>query len=298
MAKEIEKIITETPSCLRNERIVVKHVPRENTMVGNNPKHVLFGGMAENAVKTLTVPQLRNGQLVDVLTKDEKTFLEKYMNLPDNALSVYNKQNNYWSNYSVRLGKSDNYLDLSNPDDYIKYAVLRANTNIVCPNLKTLQDKPKITYEFVIISEGEEAKASMTRISARKKAYQEYGKIEDDLSTMRVVLEAMTGRPVASTSKKEVLAERLDSLIESDAKLFLNIVQDPMLKTKVLIREGIEAGAIVDRGGQLYLRDGNMPLCDNGEPTFTVAANFLNQPKNQELKFSIEAKIKMYKESK
>lgn len=293
-----EKIIEEVPCCLRNARVIVKHVPRENSMIGNNPKHVLSNGMADNAVRKLTVPQLRNGQLADVLTKDEKAYLEKAMGLADDALSIYKRTDNFWHNYFVILQKSDNYLDLSNPDDYIKYAVLRANKNLVCPDLQTLQDKPKATYEFVLINEGEEAKASMTRINARKEAYKEYGKIENDLATMRVVIEAMTGRPVSSTSKKEELADRLDTLIENDAKLFLKIAQDPALKTKVLIREGIEAGAITDRGGQLYLREGNVPLCDGGEPTLSVAAAYLNQPKNQELKFSIEAKIKLYKENK
>lgn len=283
---------------LRNERVVVRHIPRESRMTGNNPRHVLSGGMAESAYRMLTVPMLRSGQIVDVLTNNEKEYLEKALGLPDNGLSIYRTENNFWSNFFVRLEKTENILDLSNPMDYIKYKTLLANKNLICPNLKTLQDSPKTTYEYVIIAEGEESKASMKRISARKEAYKEYGKIENDKDTLRLIVETMTSRPVASTTKLEQLAEKIDNLIENDAKMFLSIIQDPLLSTKVLIRNAIEAGVISDRGGMLYMRADNLPLCDGGDPTLSVAAQYLNQPKNQELKLGIDAKVRAYKENK
>lgn len=290
-------VLQPVKNCLRNEIVIVKHVPRQNTMIGNNPKHVLFGGMAEGSYRELMCPVLRSGQLVDVLTKDEKAYLEKIMGLPDDALSIY-RQDNYWKKKRVRLYKSDNRLDLSNPEDYISYKILLANTNIICPSLTTLADMPKASYEFVLIAEDDEAKASVKRMGARKEAYMEYGKIEDDLPTMRVVIEALTGRAVSPNSKKEQLIERIDSLIENDATTFLKVVRDPMLKTKVLIREAVQAGVVVDRAGNLFIRDGNVPMCDSGDSTLSVASAWLNQPKNQEVKFSIEAKIKAIKENK
>ena len=83
-------------SCLRNERVIIRHRPRENAMIGNNPRHVLSGGMAEGAFHKYTVPQLRNGQLMDPLTTEEKDYLEDIMGLEPNALSVFRTQNNYW----------------------------------------------------------------------------------------------------------------------------------------------------------------------------------------------------------
>ena len=285
-------------SCLRKETVVVRHIPREYRLAGNNPKHVLSEGMAESAYKMYTVPMLRSGQLQDVLSPQEKDYLESALRLPDGGLSVYRTENNYWSNYFVRLEKTETYLDLSNPNDYIKYKVLLANKNLICPDLRTLQDKPKATYEYVIISEGEETKANMGRINARKEAYKEYGKIENDKDTLRLIVETMTSRPVASSTSLEKLAESVDNLIENNAKTFLDIIKDPMLKVKVLIRNGIEAGVISDRGGLLYMRSDGTPLCESGDPTLSVAAEYLNRPKYQELKFAIEAKVKEYKENK
>ena len=76
--------------------------------------------------------------------------------------------------------------------------------------------------------------------------------------------------------------------------IFLKIVKDPLLNTKVLIKQAIEAGIISNRGSFLYVTETNTPLCNNGEdPTLNVAAKYLNLPKNQELKFSIEGKLKL-----
>lgn len=285
-------------NCLRNETIIVRHIPKDSPMTGNNPRHFLSGGMAESSYDKFTVPMLRSGQLQNVLTDDEKEFLEKALGLPDNGLSVLRKEDNYWKNFYVRLEKHENRFDMSNPEDYIKVKVLKANKNLVCPDLKSLQENPKATYKYVIIAEGEESKANMRRLSARKEAYKEYGKIEGEKDVLRLIVETMTSRPVASSVRIEQLAEKIDNLIENDAKLFLNIIQDPLLKTKVLIRNGIEAGVIADRGGLLYFRDNGEPMCDGGDPTLSVAAQWLNLPKNQERKFSTEAKVKAYKENK
>jgi hypothetical protein len=110
---------------------------------------------------------------------------------------------------------------------------------------------------------------------------------------MRVIIETIDGRPTASNSKVEYLQGKIGELIEANTKMFLQVVRDPLLDNKVLIKKAIEAGVIVNRGNYLYLKDGNLPLCDNGqEPTLNIAAKYLSLPKHQELKFSIEAKVK------
>ena len=294
MAHDDEQLV----SCLKNERVVIKHIPRENSMVGNNPKHVLYGGMAEGSTRTYVVPMLRNGQLVDVLTKEEKDFLEYYMGLEDNALSVHKAVDNFWKKQRVVLTKEDNYLDLSNPNDYIKYKILKHNSEFIAPNLEALQNNPKATYEYVMVREEEESRVNRKRVNATQAAWKEFGKIENEPDVLRVVIETLTSRPIAASMTLDSMVSKVDELITNDAKMFLKVVQDPQLQTKVLIRNAIEAGVIVNRGGQLYLREGNQPLCDKGEPTLSVAAAFLSTLKNQELRFTIEAKVAQYKENK
>lgn len=279
-------------NCLRNERVIVRHIPKENGMI-NNPKHILYGGMAENACRIYTVPRLSSGMYINVLTDSEKAYLEQIMGLEYNALSIYKKIDNYWDNFTVRLVKQDNYFNLSDPDDYIKYKVLLANKDQIAPSLSVLQDAPKATYQFVIIVEGEENKTAKDNMSYTMKCYKEFGKIETDSDTLRIIVETITGRPLSTKEKLDALHTKINNLIQADSKLFLKIVTDPYLNTKVLIKKSIEAGLIANKGNYLYLRSDNTPLCENDEePTLNIAAKYLNNPKRQDIKFMLEAKLK------
>lgn len=284
-------------NCLRNERIIVRHIPRQSRMV-TNPKHILYGGMAESAKRTFVVPRLSSGRYVNVLTDDEKDFLEDIMGLEVNAMSIYHKTDNFWDDSNgvgiskVTLSKQDNFLDLSNPEDYIKYKILLANKDFIAPNLKTLEDFPKATYQFVIISEGDETKVAKKGMTTIMQCYTMYGKLEDDIDALRVIVETLTGVTIHPNTKKEFLQTKVNELIQGNSKMFLKIASDPLLQTKVLIKKCIEAGLIAHRGNQYYIREGNIPMCDSGEPTLNVASQWLNLPKNQEFKFSLEAKLK------
>ena len=282
-------------NCLKNERIVVRFVPKEDSNI-TNPKHILYGGMAEGAIKYYTVPVLAStGTYKNILTDDEKAFLESYMGLEYNALSVYNKTNNFWANFTVRLTKHDNYLDLSDPNDYIKYKVLLANTDFIADSLKTLNDRPKATYQFVMIKEGESEKREEEKMSVTMKCYKEYGKIEEDNDTLRCIIELIDNRPIAKNTKSEFLKSRINSLIQADPKLFYSIITDEYLNNKVLIKTATEEGVIKRRNNLYYFED--TPLCPDGtESTLSVAAEYIGLGKNQDLKLRIEALLNKAKE--
>lgn len=285
-------------NCLKNEKVIVRFIARAKGMI-TDPRHILFGGMAAGSKIKFTTPLLRSGQYADVLTKEEKKFLEYKLGLEPNALSVHNRTNNFWSDANeqgigrIELIKGDNPLDLSQPIDYIKYKILLNNKDQIAPSIQVLQDKPKATYKFVIISESDTAKAANTKVTLKAQAYMEFGKINEDKEKMRVIIETIDGRPTAANSTVEYLQGKIGELIEANTKMFLQVVKDPFLDNKVLIKKAIEAGLISNRGNYLYLRDGNVPLCEHGqEPTMNIAAKYLSLPKHQELKFSIEAKLK------
>lgn len=282
----------ENVCCLRSERVIIRHVPKENSQI-TNPKHILSGGMADGAVRYYTLPRLESGVFVNPLTSSEKNYLEQIMGLEYNALSIYLKVDNYWENLRVRVTKQDTFLNLSDPSDYIKYKVLLANKNLIAPSLQAMQDFPKSTYQFVIILEGEEIKSARKEMSSTMESYMEYGKISEDIDTLRVLVESLDGRPTSQTVKLEFLQTQINKLIQSDNKSFLKVIKDPYLSTKVLIKKSIEAGLISKRGDYLYLKSDNSPLCEiNEEPTLNIAAKYLNHPKHQEFKLTLEAKLK------
>ena len=288
----------EPVNCLRNERVIVRFVSSPTAMI-HSKGHVLSGGMAENATRSFTVPLLSTGQYKNVLTNNEKAYLEKVMGLEYNALSVHKRVDNFWDDSNpkgigrVTLYKQDNYLDLTNPIDYIKYKILLANKDKIASSLQELEDRPKATYQFVIISENAETRMNLTRMDATKRCYMEYGKVEDDKATLRVIIETLEGRPTTSTTKLDYLQSKINDYIQANPRKFLSVIQDEMLPYKVLIKKSLDAGLIGKKNDAYYLRKDNSPLCEIGEEsTLNNAARYLSSVKRSDLKYWLEAQIK------
>lgn len=285
--------------CLRNERVIARFIPKANKNI-QNPHHLLYGGMAEGAKKTFVVPRRSTGQFVNILTDSEKDYLEAILGLEKNAMSVYKKEENFWDDSNpnginkVSLVKQDNYFDLSSPEDYIKYKILLANKEFICKSLKELQDRPKATYQFVLVSEEGQTEMNQLNMTNMMKAYKEFGKIESNVDILSLIIEQMTGKPFTAGRTQLVhLQTKVNDLIQGNNKMFLSIVTDPYLETYVLIKKGIESGVISKKNDLLYYRKDNLPLCNHGEEaTKSIAAKYLNDPKNQDLRFTIEAEIK------
>ena len=277
---------------LRHERIYVRFVPKDNGLPKN---HVCSGGRVDGASDYFVVPVLRStNQYKNILTNAEKDFLEEALGLDYNALSVYKKENNYWDNYMVRIdnAKEGIHLDLSDPEDFIKYKVLLANSEYIAPSVQDRIDRPKATYRYEMVRENEEDKLENAKMDATMQSYKEFGKIEDDLDTMRVLVELLDARPYSQNEKAVFLRSRISQLIQADPKKFLAQITDPLLHAKVLIRRGTEVGILTKRGDYYYLKSDNSPLCDAGEdPTLSVAARYLNLPSHTDIKFILESEV-------
>lgn len=285
--------------CLRNERVIARYIIRPSSNI-TNTRHVLYGGMADGAVRTFVVPKRTDGLYVNVLTDSEKDYLENVMGLEPNAMSVYKKVDNFWDDSNpngintVRLTKQDNYFNLASPEDYIKYKILLANNQFICKSLKELQDRPKATYQFVMVSEEGQTEMDQMNMTDMMRAYREFGKIDTNADVLSLIIEQMTGKPFVSGHAKIVhLQTKVNELIQGNKKMFLQLVTDPHLMTNVLIKKAIDAGVISKKNDLLYYRKENLPLCEHGqEATKSIAAIFLDNPKNQDLRFTIEAEVK------
>lgn len=300
MEEEKKKVM----NCLRNEKVILRKLPKRTNLVKDS-NHIMGDGMHENAFHVYCVPKLqKSNNFVNVLTNDEKECLERAMGLPENALSIYRqpKEENFWSTAnpnglgSVTLRKHDNVFDLSKPTDYIAYKILLANKDKICPSMDEWSQRPKETYEFVVIREGQEAKVSQSNTDATIQAVMKLGKIATDKDVLQLVVETMMGKKYSASTSSEWLQTQALDMIKStpkNAKLFLTITGDENLENKVLIRRCINKGIIVCRGSFHYIKETNTPMCGDGEePTVNNAAKWLGEPKNQEILFSLQAKVK------
>lgn len=293
----------EMKSCLRNEKVIVRKLPKRTNLVKDS-NHIMGDGMHENAFRSYCVPKLQKSKtFVNVLTDEEKEYLEYIMGLEENALSIYKPaEKNFWSNKNpdgisnVVLHKRDNIFDLSKPTDYIAVKILLANKDKICPSMEEWAARPKETYEFVIIREGQETQLSKSNTDVTIQAVMKLGKISNNKDVLKLVVETMMGKKYSDNTTLEWLQSQALDLIKNtpkNARMFLNIIEDDSLDNQVLIRQCIAKGIIADRGGFLYIKDGNVPMCGDGEdPTMKIAAKWLGKPANQERLFMLQAKVK------
>lgn len=269
---------------LPNKTIVVKHVGRKTGMAANvGSDHVISGGMLEGAIKKFQAPLLKNGVIANVLTNDEKEYIESVTGLD---LSVYGE---FWKKHFVSLRKEDNLFDLSNPTDYISYKIMLFLKDTIAHSWE--ERNLKQTYQFVITSENEEMVEKKSGLDHKKEAFKQYARIENDRDKLRGILVLLKGTPVSEDTSLLWLQTRIEEYLDEKPKQFVTLLNDPNLDTKLLINTAIDKGIVVRHNNKYSTSDG-IPLHEAGQnSTFDNAVEYLNQAKNQDTRAFIEAKI-------
>lgn len=286
---------SEPINCLRNERVVVRFIKKPHPLV-KDANHIASGGLIEGGKRTFSLPTLSSGNYKNCLTNNEKNYLEIALGLEKNALSIYNKTDNFWEsgsgNAEITLSKEDTYLDLSKPTDYIIYKMLLANSDYICPSLRDLQNNPKASYQYVLVNENDEARVADDEMNVTQRCYMLFGKYSEDADTLRTLLEMVQNRTIDDNTKIEFLRQQVNNEIKMNPKLFLSIINDEYLDAKVVIRRAAKNGIISKRGVFYYLTEDNSPLCEGHEdPTLDNAARYLTNPKRNDLYIKIQAKL-------
>lgn len=273
--------------------VTVKFIKKAKGLAANvKDDHIISGGLLEGATRRFSVPMLRNGGLKNVLNKEEKDFLEAGPFMGVN-LSVYGE---FWKDYYVRLGKTDLSLDLSNPEDYLKYKLLLAWDQVVAPSLEAYNKTKRASYQFYMVKEGEEKKVLSKSLSVTKKAWKLYAKIEDNRDILISILNLLSGKKVSGNSSIDFIRTEVETLVNTRQKDFVAIMEDADFETKSLIALAENAGIIVKKSGRYETIDG-LKLANQGEnATLKNTVKFLNSPKNLEVVELIKARLENTKE--
>lgn len=281
MAKEKKESTFKLPK----EKVEVKFIKRKKGMAANvEDNHVIAGGMLENAVKKICAPALRSGVTSNILSEEEKEYLERQTGL---KLSAYS---DYWHTKYVNLYKqsSKNILNLDVPSDYIAYKILLANKDDVASDWESRNKKQ--TYQFAITRDDEVEYEDKKKLDVVKEAWREYGKIENNREMLLGVISVIQDRQISEDSKLEWIQGQVEKKVNDDPKRFLALVKDPTFETQALVKKAINKKVLVTKNKQIYTEDG-IKLAGKGEiASFTKAVKFLIDPKNQEIKDLIIAK--------
>jgi len=276
-------------SCLRNETIIVRFVPNKTGLI-RDPKHVFYGGMGEKSTFKLVAPKLESGRYVNVLTNDEKDYLEHILGLEKNALSIYKSVDNYWDDRKVVLTKQDTFLHLNDPVDYISYKILLKYPDIIAKSLEELNTRKKATYKFVLTSEMEEVNDAIEILDYKKQAYILADKMGNDVQKITFIIKELSGKSLSPKVDKKVIAFNIDKIISNSADKFVKLIEDPYFDTKFLLSRAVQAGVVKNRNRYYYLSKNNAPMNMPGkEPTLIGACEYLNSPMYSEERFEIEA---------
>jgi hypothetical protein len=270
---------------LPDKLVTVKFIKRRRGMAANvSDDHIIAGGMLPNAKKKFAAPLKQNGSVANVLTKEEKEYLEDRLQM---NLSVYG---DFWTTFQVSLFKDDtsNIFNLNDPLDYIAIQLLR-KLDDVAPNWKSRDNDQ--SYQFVIVEEDEIQNERKVKLDIKKEAFKLYGKIEDDKEKLLSVLKLLTNQPISKNSKLNWIQGKVEEYVDTTPQSFVNILTDDSFDTKVLISKGVES-EVIKRQGNKYTTIDGLDLCYDGQvPSYSNAITYLEDSKNQDVRTLIEAKI-------
>lgn len=287
-----ETVLEKTSFTLPDKKIIVRFIKKKKGMAADvKDDHVIAGGMLNGSFKKYPVPLQKNGSLANVLTKEEKAFLESDEGL-GKSLSVYSNKE-FWNNRYVTLLKGDNYLDLSDPIDYIDYKILLGNPDLIAPSLAV--QNQKATYQFVIVDSEEEREIERNTFNYKKEAFKLYSKIEDSEDILRGVLKIINKKPVSESSKLPWLRQEVEKIVDGDSKKFVEFMTDSDYEFKILLSNAQDAGIVINHNQKYSTSDG-IELAEIDEiPSFSNAVKYLANPKNSELVDIIKVKLEKTK---
>jgi len=209
----------------------------------------------------------RSGRSYTGLLKDEATRLGEVLGLDLGPGSEF------WRDYFIRTSGKDIYLDTSDPADELKYLYLKGHKNV-----KNSLSERKATARFVLINKGEEDKRTNVFNRMRRKATRSFDDM--NLEDMRKCLRIFGHN--GDRLSNEAVENKLFDIVEGDPISFLKKwVDNDTRDTEALIEKALSRN-IIRRNKNIYKYGSDVI-----GHTIAETIDFLNDPKNQEIKIAI-----------
>lgn len=294
---------------LPNKIILVKPVIRETTM---NPKNHSGNWMYDNGRIAIT-PRVspENGQIVNPLTKEEQEWFETSKDAKVDGydfklgdLAANKRTDNFWEEFNVQIIKKTRgpikedevlmTLDLSNPSDYLKYAVLRSNDAPGGP-VAVGADRAyaRASTRIVLVEKNAEFNRTVEDIDKMEEAnkffYQINNSVQEMTNFLRIYnLENHVNADIPTDASSAWCKQEINKLIVSDVNKFLSVIKNKdSYKDKIFVITALKNELIrLGKGGAFFTIDGDFLGEDMSE-----VIGYLNKLEHQELKLQIKAKL-------
>lgn len=221
------------------------------------------------------------------LDEKEARQLEVQLLLPANTLSPYN--DNYWGNFrnNVNIPKEGKILNLDNPIDVIAYKMCLVNTNVA----NTTSDINFPFAEFLLTSENEEAKSLNKRFMVKETAYKLLSEmtIEDKINFTKLWEGGKNRLTISHTP--DMISAVVSKIVDTKASDFVELIQDPDYKIKLLLQDLIISNNIKISGNRYFITGEQEPFALH----MSKALEYLQDPLNQSQVLELRGKIEINK---
>jgi|ERR1035437_1734858 hypothetical protein len=269
-----------TDTIEKNKTIIIKKV-------GTNGEGGWVSGALISQYKNMLFPKSqhtlpcqlsKNGGYNTGLTIEDEVYFEEQMGLVKGTL----KRNNaaFWGEFVLFKCKgTDIRLNLDSVENQLKYKCILKHTK-VANSMVDLATNPDA--EYVIADEETEAVAKNTKDVFVRKAWAKFDTMttEEHKEVLKIV-----GKHTLNSTKPAVLEAAVSDYLKDNPEKFLSIINDPKLKTKVLIQDLLSAG-ILRINGTHYIH-GDEPIGHDLESTVI----FLEDLKNSNVLVNLQASL-------
>jgi len=229
--------------------------------------------------------------------KEQEEF-ERVLQLAPGALSINNRNSDFWSTFKVQLSKEGKVLDLNYPMHVLEYRVLKANTKRICPNW---EDRNRNSaYEFALIDKDVEEVNDIKDAERNLRAMELFIKMRKSNKKMYDILRVLGKKlPKEASVNTSQLIKEIDQIIAEKSKVggvlniddFIEAAEDPKLSLKVFVLDAIEIGEIEISKGVYKITSNQTAIGRN----LSEAVDYFDSIKGREDKLLIEQRLEMAK---
>jgi hypothetical protein len=281
--KEVATDVVEAAPVMREsvkkDKVTLKPIKKHGWLPDNHDGSIRYSKCFER----LTVQaQKGTGVLNTGLTENDEVRLETKMHMAPGTLSKYNKD--YWASFKIDIPKEGAVLNLGNPEDEVKYLVLKAHQRVANSEMERF-DSP--FAEYVMTSDEQEAKVENKKSKLKRKAY----KIFSNMSTteMKDVLKVI-GKRSGDDASVDFVESQLDKYLSDDPQAFINTVNDPTFKMRAFIDDCLTSRVLIKSGTKYKLPGGDIVGY-----TLEQTIEYLQNPDNQEVYLDLKGKMSIGK---
>lgn len=213
------------------------------------------------------------------LTQDEERDLERALQLELNTLST---RSPFWKEFAIKIpGNNDYILDLSTPMSFLEYKLALVSDTIA----NSSEEINVLAHDFYIVDAEESSEKELQRFKQHDAAILYYSKMS--IKEMKDILKIYGYKSQGISDN--LVQTTLRGLIDETPTKFNNIVNDPMYKDKVFIKDLELNGIIKKSGTRFYFGDESNVIGNSMEEV----VSYLSDKTNNDIKIQLKKALQI-----